>query len=241
MREVEPVDVESVILDAELLIKYHLPERGMAALEQAIDRHPTSIRLREKLLQLYVERQMRDQAAGQCLALSGLYVREGNFDEANRCLLEARQLNPRVAVTSRMQELRRMQQARQRVTSPAVVAPPASRASLSGNLADVSVFDIVQILENNHLTGALSIVKGDLTGKIYFTDGLIVNATAGDAIGLEAFKRLIQDASGGTFSFEKSPIGFAQEIETSSNTSLILDLLREYDEDHRFDDLQMDN
>jgi tetratricopeptide (TPR) repeat protein len=239
--DTEELDVESVILDAELLIKYNMPERGIAALEQAVDRKPESIRLREKLRDFYLERSQSDLAASQCLALSGLYVRAGNFDEANRCLLEARQLNPRVAVTMRMQELKRMEQSRQRTTSqlkaPAPAAAPQMRATLSGNLAEISVFDIVQLLENNHLTGILSLRKGGVTGKIYFTEGLIMNGALGNESGLEAFRRLMQDANGGFFVFEKSQVGFAQVIQASSNTSLILDLLREYDEEHRCDNL----
>ena len=101
MKEAEPIDVESVILDAELLIKYHLPERGVVALESALDRHPGNIRLREKLLELYISLKMLEQAASQCIALSGLYVRAGNFEEADRCLLQARNLNPQAAVSSR--------------------------------------------------------------------------------------------------------------------------------------------
>src|SRR5438093_4117293 len=171
--DTEELDVESVILDAELLIKYNMPERGIAALEQAVDCKPESIRLREKLRDFYLERSQTDLAASQCLALSGLYVRVGNFDEANRCLLEARQLNPRVTVTLRMQELKRMEQSRQRGTAhlkaPAPTAAPQMRATLSGNLAEISIFDIVQILENNHLTGILLVRKSGVTGKIYFT------------------------------------------------------------------------
>ena len=236
--DTEELDVESVILDAELLIKYNMPERGIAALEQAVDRKPESIRLREKLRDFYLERSQSDLAASQCLALSGLYVRAGNFDEANRCLLEARQLNPRVTVTLRLQELKKLEQSRQRGTAHLKAADQTAtpmRATLSGNLAEISIFDIVQILENNHLTGTLGVRKGGVTGKIYFTEGLIVNATLAEESGLDAFRQLVQEANGGFFVFEKSQVGFAQVIRASSNTSLILDLLREYDEEHRFD------
>ena len=177
MKEAEPIDVESVILDAELLIKYHLPERGVVALESALDRHPGNLRLREKLLELYISLKMLEQAASQCIALSGLYVRAGNFEEADRCLLQARNLNPQAAVSSRMQELRKMQQAQQRantpqiqvVTTAAAQTAPELRSTLAGSLAEISVFDIVQVLENNHLTGILVIRKDDLKGKVYFT------------------------------------------------------------------------
>lgn len=239
MKKNDPIDVESVILDAELLIKYHLPDRGIVALETALDRHPTNTRLREKLLDLYISQKKLDQAASQCIALSGLYVRAGNFEEANRCLMQARSLNPQASVSSKLQELRRLQQEQQRQNTPQVqvvaapVAPAASSpsATLSGNLAEISIFDIVQILENNHLTGILSINKDQIYGRVYFTEGEIVNATIENKAGVEAFKQLMQDANGSLFAFNKSPVPFAREINASNNTSLILDLLREYDEE----------
>jgi hypothetical protein len=239
MKKTDPIDVESVILDAELLIKYHLPERGIVALETALDRHPTNTRLREKLLELYISQKKLDQAASQCIALSGLYVRAGNFEEANRCLMQARNLNPQASVSSKLQELRRMQQEQQRqnippvqvITAPVAAQPAGPPATLAGNLAEVSIFDVVQVLENNHLTGILAITKDPLNGKVYFTDGEIVNATVNEASGVEAFKELMQLAGGSYFTFHKSPVPFAREINAPNNTSLILDLLREYDEE----------
>ncbi len=241
MRKNDPIDVESVILDAELLIKYHLPDRGIVALEGALDRHPTNIRLREKLLELYISQKMLDQAANQCVALSGLYVRAGNFDDANRCLMQARSLNPEASVSSKLQELRRMQLAHQRLTAPQVqvITTPAPQANqpsgptpvLSGNLADLSIFDVVQVLENNHLTGSLVITKEQMSGKVYFTNGEIVNAVLVDDAGMQAFKLLVQMANGSQFAFHKSPVPFARQITAANNTSLILDLLREYDEE----------
>jgi tetratricopeptide (TPR) repeat protein len=245
MKKNDPIDVESVILDAELLIKYHLPERGIVALETALDRHPTNTQLREKLLDLYISQKKLDQAASQCIALSGLYVRAGNFEEANRCLMQARSLNPQASVSSKLQELRRMQQEQQRLNTPPVqivtaaapAQPAGPPATLAGNLADVSIFDVVQILENNHLTGILGITKEEINGKVYFTEGEIVNATMDKDSGVEAFKQLMQAASGSYFTFNKSPVPFAREINAANNTSLILDLLREYDEEQHADEM----
>ncbi|HWQ33026.1 MAG TPA: DUF4388 domain-containing protein [Blastocatellia bacterium] len=239
MREVEELDVESVILDAELLAKYNMPERGIAALEQAVEQRPESIRLREKLCALYRERGMAELAAHQCLALAGLYVKASDLEEANRCLLEARELNPNAGITVRLQELKKLEMARQRHHA-AQSGGASVRATLAGSLSDFSIFDVVQLLENNRLTGVLEIEKDENTGRIYFTDGLIVNAVFGGHTGMEAFKLLVQDANSGYFSFEKSQVGFERLIQASSNTSLILDLLREYDEEHRFDNLSED-
>ena len=244
MKEADPIDVESVILDAELLIKYHLPERGIAALESSLDNHPTNIRLREKLLELYITQKMLDQAASQCIALSGLYVKDGNYEEANRCLIQARNFNPQAAVSSRLQELRRIQQEQHKLHAPHIQvvttagpqAAAAPRATLSGSLAEISIFDVVQILENNKQTGILEITKDAFNGKVYFTEGEIVNSTIPDKSGSEAFRQLMEIAPGSYFSFDKSLVPFAREIQAANNTSLILDLLREYDEDHRSDD-----
>jgi hypothetical protein len=236
MGEVEELDIESVILDAELLAKYNMPERGITALEQAIEQRPESIRLREKLCQLYRERGQSELASNQCLALAGLHVKTGDLDAANRCLLEARELNPAAGVTTRLQELRKLEMTRQR-NHAAQHQASAARAALAGCLADFSIFDVVQLLENNRLTGMLDIERDETTGRIYFTEGVIVNATFGEASGMEAFKHLVQDANSGYFSFDKSLVGFERVIQASSNTSLILDLLREYDEEHRFDNL----
>jgi tetratricopeptide (TPR) repeat protein len=236
MREVEELDVESVILDAELLAKYNMPERGIAALEQAVEQRPESIRLREKLCALYRERGMSELAARQCLALAGLYVKTSDLEEANRCLLEARELNPNAGITIRLQELKKLEMARQRQHA-AQRGSVSVRATLAGSLSDFSIFDVVQLLENNRLTGVLEIEKDENTGRIYFTEGLIVNAVLGERTAMEAFKLLVQDANSGYFSFEKSQVGFERVIQASSNTSLILDLLREYDEEHRFDNL----
>lgn len=240
MKESDELDIESVILDAELLVKYSMPERGIAALEQAVEERPESIRLREKLAALYRERGMSELAANQCMALASLYIKARDLEQANRCLLEARELNPKAGVMIQLQEVKRLEQVRSRHHAPAN-SGPSTRSTLAGSLSDFSIFDMVQLLENNHLTGILTIEKDETqTGQIYLTEGLIVNAALGESSGMEAFRLLVQDASSGYFDFEKSAVGFAQVIQSTSNTSLILDLLREYDEDHRFDSLSED-
>jgi hypothetical protein len=233
MKEAEEIDVESIILDVELLVKYNMADRGIDSLEHAVGLKSDSIRLREKLMSLYRERGSREQAAGQALALASLYVKTADLEQANRCLLEARELNPQVGVTARLQEVRRLEVARQR-QQQASSSASANRSALAGSLNDFSIFDIVQLIENNRLTGILTVERDDEPGRIYFTDGLIVNAAYQEESGMKAFKRLVTENSA-YFEFDKSQVGFSREIEASSNTSLILDLLREYDEEHRFD------
>lgn len=233
MKEAEEIDVESIILDVELLVKYNMADRGIDSLENAVELKPESIRLREKLMSLYRERGLSEQAANQGLALAGLYVKAADLEQANRCLLEARELNPQVGVTARLQEVKRLEIARQRQQNGSS-AIPANRCALAGSLNDFSIFDIVQLIENNRLTGILTVEREDEPGRIYFSEGLIVNAAHEDNSGMKAFKRLVTETSA-YFEFDKSQVGFSQEIHASSNTSLILDLLREYDEEHRFE------
>ena len=69
-----------------------------------------------------------------------------------------------------------------------IVEPPSAPASsaqymLTGNFAIVSLFDVIQIIENNHLTGALVIASSVAEGEIYFNDGQIVSAQLAETVG----------------------------------------------------------
>ena len=64
-----------------------------------------------------------------------------------------------------------------------------------------------------------------------FNDGQIVGAETGKLKANEAFSHIVQITSG-TFDFEKSSESFPITIETASNTKLILDSLREVDEEN---------
>ncbi|HJU03529.1 MAG TPA: response regulator, partial [Nitrospiraceae bacterium] len=53
---------------------------------------------------------------------------------------------------------------------------PLDRIGLSGQLDEVDVLDLVQMLELNQKTGALVLSRGERTGTLYFRNGLIVEA-----------------------------------------------------------------
>ena len=63
-----------------------------------------------------------------------------------------------------------------------------------------------------------------------FNDGRIVDAECCDAQGTLAF-RLIVEVTSGAFDFEKAPNEFLVRIQALSNTNLILDTLRQLDEE----------
>jgi len=221
-------DPESAIIDAELLVKYRMVNRAIETLERAIDSAPRHIGLREKLREILIDTGKRDQAAQHCLALASLHISAGDLERANERLLEAKRLDPRVSVTGQLRDVRRTQ------TPPAPPMPSRGQGQshriLSGSLADISLFDIIQILENSRITGLLQVFSSAASGEIYLQEGLIIGAKASAESGRKALTRL-SSAADGTFDVEKNARTYERTIQVTSNTALILDLLRVKDEE----------
>ena len=93
----------------------------------------------------------------------------------------------------------------------------------------------MQVIENSRLTGALSIEGPALRGRVLFNEGRIVDAECGEAKGTLAF-RLIVEVTAGAFDFSKSLNEFPVRIQALSNTNLILDTLRQMDEEKNEND-----
>ena len=92
---VSEVSIESVLLDADLFVKYASPEKAAALLLDALQRSPRSIPLREKMRDICVKQKNLNEAARQCLALVSLYIAREEFDTAYDRLQEATLLDPR--------------------------------------------------------------------------------------------------------------------------------------------------
>lgn len=212
-------DPESAIIDADLLVKYRMVNRAIETLERAIDSAPRHIGLREKLREILIDAGRRDQAAQHCLALASLHISAGDEESANDRLLEAKRLDPRVSVTGQLREVHTE-------SSP----PQRPQKILSGNLADISLFDIIQIIENSRLTGLLQVTSSAVCGEIHFDEGLVVGAKSGMDFGRKALS-LFAGAGDGSFEFEKTSEAYDRTIQTTSNTALILDMLRIKDEE----------
>src|SRR5215216_2062259 len=212
-------DPESAIIDAELLVKYRMVNRAIETLERAIDSAPRHIGLREKLREILIDAGKRDQAAQHCLALASLHISAGDLERANERLLEAKRLDPRVSVTGQLRDVRRTES-----------APVRAQKILSGNLADVNLFDIIQIIENSRLSGVLLVSSSAANGEIHFEEGLVIGAQAGPDAGRKALSELA-GAVNCSFEFEKTNASYERTIQTTSNTALILDLLRAKDEE----------
>jgi hypothetical protein len=220
------IDVEGAIIDADLLVKYRLVNRAIETLQEAIKVAPRHVPLREKLREIYIDSNRLSDAAQLCMDLSALYVAAEKLELANERLLEAKRLDPRVSITARLNQL---ESGKSPSAPPSPQRPSSSPKSITGDLADISIFDIVQILENSKMTGTLTLRSGGRAGHVFFNDGQVVDAVYGQKISLEAFSDLVEYTDG-QFEFEKSPSRFQQRIESTSNTSLILDILRDKDE-----------
>ena len=231
----EPIgEVETAILDAELFIKYGSPDRAMKRLKTALESSQRSIRLRERMREIAAAHKQPQEAARHCLALASLYIERDDFDAAHDRLLEAKQLDNRISIVTGLEAIRRARHPEAKTETPA--APAARHAkpavSFAGDLSMISVFDAVQAIENARLTGALTLTNDAQSGRVFFNDGQIVGADSGQKTAHEAFREIVEITSG-SFDFQRSNGGFPVTIEAASNTNLILDSLRQVDENNR--------
>ncbi len=199
-------------------------------LRKALERNPRSISLRERLREVSASQKHADEAARQCLALASLYIERDDFETAYDRLLEAKQLDPRINIAGGLEAIRRARRPDLRPV-PAIPDPALERGylTLAGDLAAISVFDTIQIIENAKLTGSLVLTSGEQTGRVFFNEGRIVGAEAAGSRGVPGFRQIIE-LTNGSFEFQKSGDGFPITIQALNNTNLILDTLRLLDE-----------
>ena len=223
-------EVDTAILDAELFIKYKAPEKALERLRTALERNPRSLPLRERLREIAATCKHPEEAARQCLGLASLYIEREDFNTAHERLLEAKQLDPRINIAGGLEAIRR---ARRPDLSPAAVStePASGRtySTLAGDLAAISIFDAVQVLENAKLTGELILTSDAQSGRVFFNEGRIVDAESAGSKGEAGFRRIVE-ITNGSFEFQKSAETFPITIQALSNTNLILDTLRQLDE-----------
>jgi tetratricopeptide (TPR) repeat protein len=235
----EPVgEVETALLDAELFIKYGSADRAMKRLKTALEHNPRSIPLRERIREVAAAHKHPEEAARHCLALASLYIERDDFDTAHDRLLEAKQLDQRISIATGLDAIRRARHPeREPRPAPKTEAPRAKPGvTFAGDLAVISVFDAIQAIENSRLTGVLMLSNNAQAGRVLFNDGQIVGAESGKLFAQEAFRQIVE-ITGGAFNFHKTPESFPITIEAASNTNLILDSLRQVDEDAASDDL----
>ena len=222
------VSIESVLLDADLFVKYRSPDKAFALLRESIERSPRSISLREKMRDICVSQKNLDEAARQCLALVTLYIGREEFDLAYDRLQEAKLLDPRISVAPGLEAIRRARRPEFAVTREKTPQKVRTDVTFAGNIAYVSIFDAVQVIESAKMTGLL-VLKSDLhLASVSFNEGKIVDAECNGHNGVVAFRQIIEINSG-TFEFSTSDFEFPVVISISSNTNFLLDVLTELD------------
>lgn len=232
-KDKEPVgEVETALLDADLFLKYGSADRAMKRLKTALERAPRSISLRERMREIAASHKHPEEAARHCLALASLYIERDNFDAAHDRLLEAKQLDNRISIASGLEAIRRARHP-ELTTGPPLRSTPFTRkqsVTFAGDLSVISVFDAIQAIENSRQTGTLTLKNSTQSGQVFFNDGQIVGAECGQLVAHEGFRQIVEITSG-IFDFEKSIKSFPVTIEAASNTNLILDSLRQMDEE----------
>ena len=224
-------EVDTALLDAELFIKYQAPERAIKRLKEALETNPRSIALRERTREICIVNKVTDEAARQCLALARLYIERDEFDDAYDRLLEAKRYDPRINIAGGLEAIRRARRPDLRPeAAPVQTTERGPLVTLAGDLTAINVFDAVQVIENARLTGTLLLSNDMQSGRVFFNDGQIVGAEAGDATGELGFRQIVEITTGG-FEFQRSVAGFPVTIQAASNTNLILDALRQLDEE----------
>jgi CheY-like chemotaxis protein len=108
-----------------------------------------------------------------------------------------------------------------------------SETALSGNLSHLDLPGVVQMLCHSRQSGALHINADVIDGVMFFEAGDISHAEAGDTIGDDAVVRIIKSCNGiesGNYKFIPGAEATTRTVLRSA-TDLMLDALRQFDED----------
>ena len=108
-----------------------------------------------------------------------------------------------------------------------------AETALSGSLSHLDLPGVIQMLGQAHQTGALHINAADADGIIFFEGGEIFHAECGVFFGDEAVTQIVktcQSNASGVYKFVYGATA-AQRTVLRSATDLLLDAMREFDED----------
>ena len=147
-------------------------------------------------------------------------------------LLEAKTLDPRISIAPGLDAIRRARRPNLQQGEPGTGRRTLEKpkSTFAGDISVISLFDAIQVIENSRLTGTMAIVGDVRSGYIHFNEGRIVGSETGETTGEDAFRKVVEVITG-TFDFEKSVEEFPVTINAISNTNLILDSLRQLDEE----------
>src|SRR5512138_851253 len=122
--------------------------------------------------------------------------------------------------------LARIEQIFRRVDAAKAVS--GESREIEGNLAQIPLVDLLQILAVNRKTGRLTVEREGERAEIALSEGRVVDAAMGAAVGEKALWRLLTRREG-QFAFVPGPTGAVARIERKVD-ELVLEGLRQADE-----------
>jgi len=130
-----------------------------------------------------------------------------------------------VSLQSRMEEvLQRVEDTISDAKSPGLVGTRV----IAGNIQEINLIDIIQILNRSQKSGALQVDSGDQQGTLFFSQGNLVDADLGALSGKEAtFELLCWER--GTFEFDAEATTTGMSIDMPLE-NLLLEAMKRIDE-----------
>lgn len=111
----------------------------------------------------------------------------------------------------------------------------SAETDLSGSLSHLDLPGVIQMLGQAHQSGALHVNAEETDGIVFFEGGEILHAECGTLFGDEAVTQIVKACHGAEKGVYKFVYGAtaAQRTVLRSATDLLLDAMREFDEDQR--------
>jgi predicted alpha/beta hydrolase family esterase len=221
--EREKEAIEGALINAELFLKYRMPDRAIATLREALNHFPDNTDVRWQLIDIYIDHNQRQEAGEELVTLANIFVKKDQKDFCRLALLKLKEIYPSSKqVDSWLTSLD--QQQRQQKRPETISGPKVSPNSvLVGDLGCISLFDVIQAVEKNKITGIVHVDGQEVKGQIYFNQGLVADVITSQLRGKPAFKQFAE-VTDGFFYLDLSPIEFHSSIVTSSNAQLILEI-----------------
>lgn len=82
------------MIEAEVFTKYGLVDKAIEQLQMIASGYPNSVVAHQKLKEIFLEKGDRDKAVEECIAMSRIFRIQGDLDQAEDLLSEARQIQP---------------------------------------------------------------------------------------------------------------------------------------------------
>ena len=228
---VSEITIESVLLDADLFVKYSSPEKAFTLLRGSLERSPVHSASAKRCGTFVSGKKISTKPPNSALPSSAC-ISPAKISILRTIAFKKPSFLIRGFVAPGLEAIRRARRpdfAVNRDRSPQKVR---TDVTFAGNLAFVSIFDAVQVIESSKMTGLL-VIKSDLhLANVAFNEGKIVDAECNEKNGMAAFRSIVE-INHGTFEFSTSNHQFPVVIAVSNNTNFLLDVLTELDNERR--------